>query len=74
MRRDTAQRVRGAVDAVEFPLARVRQRVPLLFVDGGPQTEPIPPEAWPEFHQVALAPDREAAVRELAARLLGGGL
>jgi hypothetical protein len=47
----------------------VRQRDPLLFVDGGPQTEPIPPEAWPEFHQVALAPDREAAVRELAARL-----
>jgi hypothetical protein len=50
----------------------VRQRVPLLFVDGGPQTEPIPPEAWPEFHRAALAPDREAAVRELAARLLGG--
>jgi hypothetical protein len=51
----------------------VRRRVPLLFVDGGPQTEPIPPEAWPEFHQAALAPGREAAVRELAARLLGGG-
>jgi hypothetical protein len=50
----------------------VRQRVPLLFVDGGPQTEPIPSEAWPEFHRAALAPDREAAVRELAARLLGG--
>jgi hypothetical protein len=51
---------------------RVRQRVPLLFVDGGPQTEPIPPGLWPEFHRAAQAPDREAAVRELAARLLGG--
>jgi hypothetical protein len=51
----------------------VRQRVPLLFVDGGPQTEPIPPEVWPEFHRAAQAPGREAAVRELAARLLGGG-
>ena len=51
----------------------VRQRVPLLFVDGGPQTEPIPPEVWPEFYRAVQAPDREAAVRELAARLLGGG-
>jgi hypothetical protein len=51
----------------------VRQRVPLLFVDGGPQTEPIPPEVWPEFHRAAQAPDREAAIRELAVRLLGGG-
>jgi hypothetical protein len=51
----------------------VRQRVPLLFVDGGPQTEPIPPEVWPEFYRALQAPDREAAVRELAARLLGGG-
>jgi hypothetical protein len=51
----------------------VRRRVPLLFVDGGPQTEPIPPEVWPEFHRAARAPDREVAVRELAGRLLGGG-
>jgi hypothetical protein len=51
----------------------VRQRVPLLFVDGGPQTQPIPPEVWPEFHRAAQTPDREVAVRELAARLLGGG-
>ena len=51
----------------------VRQRVPLLFVDGGPQTEPIPTEAWPEFHRAAQASDREAAIRKLAARLLGGG-
>ena len=28
MRRDTAQRVRGAVDAVEFPLARVGHQGP----------------------------------------------
>ena len=48
----------------------MRQRVPLLFVDGGPQTEPIPPEVWPEFHRVAQ--DREAAVQELARRLMGG--
>jgi hypothetical protein len=50
----------------------VRRRDPLLFVDGGPQTDPIPPEAWPMFHRAAQAPDREAAVRELAARLLDG--
>jgi hypothetical protein len=50
----------------------VRQRVPLLFVDGGPQTKPIPPGRWPEFHRAAQAPDREAAARELAVRLLGG--
>jgi hypothetical protein len=49
----------------------VRQRVPLQFVDGGPQTESIRPEAWPEFHRAAQAPDRQVAVQELAARLLG---
>jgi hypothetical protein len=49
----------------------VRQRVPLLFVDGGPQTEPIPPAVRPEFYQAALAPDRDVAVRELASRLMG---
>jgi hypothetical protein len=40
-------------------------------VDGGPQAEPIPPAVRPEFYQAALAPDRDAVVRELAGRLMG---
>jgi hypothetical protein len=36
----------------------VRQRVPLLFADGGPQTEPISPEVWPDFYRAVQAPDQ----------------
>lgn len=49
----------------------VRQRSPLLFMDGGITGEPIPDEVWPDMYAAAVAPDREAAVRALAARMMG---
>jgi hypothetical protein len=48
----------------------VRRRMPLLFIEGEHTKHPIPEEIWPIFHETAIAPDQEAAIRQLGEKML----
>lgn len=48
-----------------------RRRIPTIFMDGRRVNEPIPEEAWPEFHEVVTAPNFERALNDLVSRMTG---
>ncbi len=49
----------------------LRTRTTLLQMDGAITREPIPEAVWPAFYEAAFAPDREAALADLAGALAG---